>query len=551
MTTKKVKSKVSLLALSIMGPETDQAYCYVEFFSRNRKKSVRRLFAATDIADKRLIRNRLTQEGLRLDLSTKGWKAIHKALCQNTKTRVRLCHRPGFVGRTYLTANGEILGKSEDYGPLPYPGSAAFLYDEQKKGSLEDWQKEVASLGLYSSRLILALASAFSGPCIHFTDVESGGFHFYASSSKGKSTLMLLAASVFGNSKFVKKWNMTDTAFEEAAEARNHSVFLLDELKLLHKNPGEAAMMAQNRIYTLGSGEGKQRFSGFKKEVSRWQLVMLSNGEFSLGQNANAGNLFQLDGERVRVVDVPADAGRGQGIFDKIKKNETPRQIAEQIQRQSDLYHGTAGPAFISKLLEDGKQVVKQHLKQNIELFMAQHKITGEDGISVRMAKRFALAYASGVLAAEYGILPFTEEDIMKSIACCYHDACCTPALSKPDFTDDFKAAILDPDLPNLKMDKDYTQEEIDGIDGKGGKPIILTEMKGDKIYAVSSGYFEQYIKGGKVLLPEMLKVLCDEGILLSGNQGKNTRPVPYNSSYLARRYCLKVGKLKAWLKHE
>lgn len=550
VTKKKVSPKVSLLALSTMGPEDDQAYRYVEFYSKNRKKSVRRLFAATDIADKRLMRNKLIQEGLRLDLSPEDWDEIHKVLCGNTQTRVRLCHRPGFAGRTYLTANGEILGKSEDHGPLPYPDSAAFLYDEQKKGNLEDWQIKVAPLALCSSRLILALASAFSGPCISFTEVESGGFHFHASSSKGKSTLMLMAASVFGNSKFVKKWNMTDAAFEEAAEARNHSVFLLDELKLLHKNPGEAAMMAQNRIYTLGSGEGKQRHSGYQKAVLRWQLVMLSTGEFSLGQNANAGNLSQLDGERVRVVDVPADAGRGQGIFDKIKKNETPRQTAEQIQRQTDLYHGTAGPAFISKLLEKGKEVVKQRLMENIELFMTSHNITGGEGITVRMAKRFALAYASIVLAVEYDILPFKEEDIMKGISRCYHDACDPLVMSGPDFSDDFKAAILDPALPNLNVCKDHTKNEIDGIDGKGGYPIIMTEMKGNEIYAVSRGYFERHIEGGEPLLSGMLSILREEKILLTDSEGKSTRQVPYGIHKLARRYCLNVRKLKAWLKH-
>lgn len=551
MTKKEIKPKVALLALSTMGPETDQAYRYVEFYSRNRKKSVRRLFAATDIVDKRSMRNRLIQEGLRLDLSPKDWDIIHKTLCGNTKTRVRLCHRPGFVGSAYLTASGEILGKSEDYGPLPYPGSAAFLYDEQKKGKLKDWQIKVAPLALKSSRLMLALASAFSGPCIHFTNVESGGFHFYASSSKGKSTMMSITASVFGNNKQVNKWSMTDAAFEEAAEARNHSIFLLDELKLLHKNPVEAAMIAQNRIYTLGSGEGKQRYSGYQKAVSRWQLVMLSTGEFSLGQNANAGNMTQLDGERVRVVDVPADAGRSKGIFDNIKTNETAHQIAEQIQRQSGLYYGTAGPEFISKLLGKGKKIVKQRLKENIELFMDHHKIAGDDGITVRMAKRFALAYASGVLAVEYGILPFKEEDIMKGISRCYHDACDPIVLPGPDFSDDFKAAILDPDLPNLNVDKGYSKEDIDGIDGKSGYPIIMTEMKGNEIYAVSRGYFEQHIEGGETLLSEILTILREEKILLTDSEGKSTRQVPYGIHKLARRYCLNVRKLKAWLKHE
>jgi hypothetical protein len=274
---------------------------------------------------------------------------------------------------------------------------------------------------------------------------------------------------------------------------------------------------------------------------------MLSTGEFSLGQNAVAGNLSRLDGERVRMVDVPADAGREQGIFDKTKENKTPRQIAERIQSQSGLYHGTAGPAFISKLLENDRNVVEQHLKKDIELFMTKHQVSGEDGISVRMAKRFALAYASGVLAVKYGVLPLTDEAIMAGISHCYRDASVPLELSGADFTVDFKAAILAPDLPNLKEDKEYNKEELDGIDGKGGKPIVLTEMKNDKIYAVSKTYFEQHIEGN-VKLPEILDILRDDGILLSDGPGKNTRPVPYLGGQLARRYCLKVDKLKAWL---
>lgn len=547
MTDKKVKPRVTLLALSTMDGDNEKAYRYVEFYSQNRRKKVRRLFSATDILDKRQIYSKLVAEGLRLDLSTTQKKAIHKELSQNIDERVRLCVRPGFAGNNYLTASAQILGKKKGFGPLPYPESHAFLNDEQAKGDLNGWQEKVASLALHSSRLTLALCSAFAGPCIHLTDIESGGFHFYAPSSQGKSTLMLMAASVFGNNKFVKKWNMTDTAFEEAAEARNHGILLLDELKLLDKNPSTAAMMAQNRLYIIGSDGGKQRYSGYQKTVSRWRLAMLSTGEFSLGQHATGGGLTQLDGERVRVVDVPAEAGASFGIFDTVPDKLTPRRVAECIQHQCALYHGTAGPAFITKMLEEKKKAVKEKIAEYIDHFMTHHQIDENDGIKVRIAKRFALAYAGGMLANEYGIFPLTDVEIMWGISRCYQDAYGNPVQGF-HFSDEFKA-VFDSNLLDLQNPpkKPYTKEELDKI------PIIQTIMGKNKdkkpVYAVNTAFFDKNVKGDTP--DNVTALLREQNILYPDNDGKKTRSMSYQKIKLARRYCLFKEKMDAWLTSE
>lgn len=166
MTEKKVKPDVTLLALSTMDGDNEKAYRYVEFSNQNSGKKVRRLFAATDIAEPRLILNRLFAEGLRLDLEEKDKTAIAEILRKNVKERVQLCLRPGFTenGKNYLTANGEVFGNTAGLGPLPYPEAQTFFHDEQAKGDLDGWQEKVASLAKGNSRLILALSSAFSGP---------------------------------------------------------------------------------------------------------------------------------------------------------------------------------------------------------------------------------------------------------------------------------------------------------------------------------------------------------------------------------------------------
>ncbi|WP_447877038.1 DUF927 domain-containing protein [Serratia fonticola] len=545
MTEKKEKPCVTLLALSTMERDTDIAYRYVKFYSENQSQTVKLLFAATDIDDERRLRQALVSKGLRLNLDKeKEWKGIYKELRKNIDERVRLCTRPGFAGRAYLNGSAQIFGNGKGYGPLPYPGSPAFNYDEQERGELEDWQTKVVPLALHSSRLILGLCSAFAGPCLHLTGIESGGFHFYGPSSTGKSTLMLMAASVFGSSRFVKKWSITEAGLEQVAESRNDSLLLLDELKLLGKNKNEAAEKAQNCIYMLGSGEGKQRHSGYQKAVSRWRLVMLSTGEFSLGQHANEGSLARLDGERVRVVDVPADAGADFGIFDTKPEKLTPPKLAERIQSRCGFYHGTAGPAFITNMLKEKKKSVKKKLKKHISHFMDQHKIDKEDGIEVRMAKRFALVYASGVLASEYGILPLTQEVIMTGISSCYRDACGDPVKGF-DFSDEFKAEF-DSNLLDLQNPpkKSYTKEELDKI------PIIQTIMGRNKdkktVYAVNTAFFDTNVEGDTP--DNVTALLREDDILYPDNGGKKTRSMSYQKITLARRYCLIKDQFDAWL---
>ncbi|HHQ6568481.1 TPA: DUF927 domain-containing protein [Serratia fonticola] len=549
MTEKKVKPDVALLALSTMEGDNEKAYRLVEFYNQNRGEQVQLLLAATDIADQRSLYSKLVANGLRLDVDDDGKDLITAILRENSTERVQLCLRPGFTENdNYLTASGVILGKKKGFGPLPYPEAQTFFYDEQTRGKLESWQQKVVPLAKGNSRLILALCSAFSAPCIHLTDIESGGFHFYAPSSQGKSTLMLMAASVFGNNQFVKKWHMTEAAFEQVAEARNDGLLLLDELKLLHAKPNEAAAIAQNRIYILGSGFGKQRHTSYQKTVAYWRLVMLSNGEFSLGQHATEGNLSRLDGEKVRVVDVPADAGVGIGIFDTVPEGMTPRGLAERIQRQCELYYGTAAPAFITKMLKEGHSSVKKQIQAHIAHFMEHHNIDEEDGFSVRIAKRFALAYAGGVLASEYDILPLTEEEIMEGISSCYNAANGAPVKGF-NFSSKFKATLASNLLDLQKPPrKSYEKEGLDK------KKIILTKVEINKnkkrVYMVKTSFFDKNIEG-RTKPKDVLAYFLNEGILHPDGSGKNTRQITFKRITLARRYCLDKDKLDAWLAGE
>ncbi|GAB7258917.1 DUF927 domain-containing protein [Dickeya ananatis] len=140
---------------------------------------------------------------------------------------------------------------------MQYPESKAFYNDKSKKGNLPGWQTQIASASLDSPFIMLAICCAFAGYCIYFTDVETGGIHLYGKSSKGKSTALLVAASIYGNKDYVSDWNITEAALEELAESRNHGLLILDEVSLLDKNEKDAAQKNAKKLFICwGQKEG-------------------------------------------------------------------------------------------------------------------------------------------------------------------------------------------------------------------------------------------------------------------------------------------------------
>ena len=164
----------------------------------------------------------------------------------------------------------------------------------------------MASLAPGNSRLVLALSAAFAAALIGRCDAESGGIHFRGPSSTGKSTALIMAASVWGGGdggEYVRSWRATSNGLEGVALAHCDALLCLDEISEV--GPREAGEIS----YMLGNGSGKSRSTreGLAKPPSRWRLLFLSSGEVSLAdkiaeegrsRRVTAGQSFRLAEER-------------------------------------------------------------------------------------------------------------------------------------------------------------------------------------------------------------------------------------------------------------
>jgi hypothetical protein len=158
----------------------------------------------------------LADEGLRINRS-KQRELVTYLGGVNVKSRVTLVRR---TGRHEIAMNQVFVLPNETIGPrgaeqIIFHASATGPYEA--KGSLQGWQDSIGALASGHALPVLAISAAFAGPLLHLAGQEGGGFDFHGMSSKGKTTLLQMAASVWGKGTtpgYVRAWRATANGLE-------------------------------------------------------------------------------------------------------------------------------------------------------------------------------------------------------------------------------------------------------------------------------------------------------------------------------------------------
>lgn len=332
--------------------------------------------------------------------------------------RLRLVDRGGWHGHHYLTSTGTVGPCSTE---MPIRAECLGRAPASNATELARWQDNVAALVQGNSRLVLALCAAFAGIAIGLVDGQgSFGLHFRGRSSTGKSTALAVAASVFGPAgREISNWRSTDNGIEALAEQHHHRLLILDEIAQI--DPRAAAQVG----YTLGNGLGKQRANGAGRSVASasWQLIFLSSGEISLEEKITewAGAPTMREGQAVRVMDLPADVGKGLGIFDTLNGFADGASLSDHFKTATSSSTGDVGVAFAERLTCD-VETSRRALIEVQSRFIADHKPDEADGLTRRALAHFGLLAAAGELAIKLGILPWPVGHSIEQVACCARD---------------------------------------------------------------------------------------------------------------------------------
>lgn len=542
---------VKLLARTRISELCPVAYRLIKVTDSQGLESTRVLVPSAALVSVLELKKNLLKFGHNPDVSKEYWVRAHQEIVKETDKIITLCYKPGFYGDAYLRANDKIIGNVKGDKPILHPNAKNHLPVEEKLGTLNLWKANVAPYALHSSRILLALCCGYSGFILNLLGIEGGGFHLWGMSSIGKTSSAYMLASLAGAPKdVVVLWNNTDKGLEEIAVAHNDSYLVLDESKLLDKDLLTAAKVMQNRVYTLSGGKGKTRSSLYENKVAEWQVSIFSTGECSLQQLAVSGKVERLEGENVRVIDVPADAGHGMGIFESLPEGiKSANELVHAIKDATHSYYGSAKPAYLKRLVEDYQNEpvkLKRTLEKGIAFFLEKNNVDLNSGIKVRFAKRFAVAYVAGCVAIKYGVLPFTKQDILNGISKCYHDSLDKPCSPEPDVSTLLPAEILS----IFKSGEKMNIINIDGLnkDLIKNTPVVICEVKKKKVLAIDAKIINEImsLKTRKVVL----RSLTQKNILLSDSQKEySTVQISYEGKVIDRRYCFVLSKLTEFTK--
>ncbi|MDD3609824.1 MAG: DUF927 domain-containing protein [Halothiobacillaceae bacterium] len=309
-----------------------------------------------------------------------------------------------------LTADGNarVVHQPERYSPTASTVHAS--------GTLEDWRREVGEHIAGSDALLFVACAGLAAPWLWLADGDSFIVHLWGRTSRGKTTLAQVGASIWGCGvdpaeapalSFVRRWNTTGNGLEGLAEAHTDLPLCLDEL-----GAGQHRDMAP-LIYQLAGGQGKTAMSADRqlKAPRAWRTIALSTGEMSLEGKLSEhgpvkGGLLHraLD---VEVSDIAAHLTEG-----------ARAAFVQGIKRACAVNYGTAGPAVLKSILatypdaQTARAAVREYLDDAAAELTSPHHAPEQ----ARAMRRFALVAWAGIFAASHGVLPTTPDRVWDAV---------------------------------------------------------------------------------------------------------------------------------------
>ncbi|WP_281536390.1 DUF927 domain-containing protein [Parasutterella excrementihominis] len=330
--------------------------------------------------------------------------------------KVAIARRGGWLGNAFITPNG-VIGDSEERVYYEPAGNAKANYDQA--GSIEKWCGSVGYLARYSSPLTLAICTALAAPLlsrISWVEQKSGGFHFYSTSTVGKTSISEAAAGVYGKPSpdggRVISWSGTANALECVAAAHNDSLMCMDELKTAKFYD------VNDIIYRLSSGVGKPRMdkdTNLRKPLT-WQVLWISTGELTVSQYLKKAGADTHAGTDIR--SIPIDVGMGVraapmdrdtlGIFEAIPPRfKTISEAFKLLSIGTRENYGELGHKWLEYLT-----VNAEALETQAEPFARAFEAKAPKEIGAQQSRelnRFKLCAVAGEIATKAGLTGWQE----------------------------------------------------------------------------------------------------------------------------------------------
>ncbi|MBK8114890.1 MAG: DUF927 domain-containing protein [Candidatus Accumulibacter sp.] len=335
----------------------------------------------------------------------------------NPKQRARITNRTGWhesgEGSAFVLPD-RSFGRSGETWIFDSDSQDSNAY--RQRGTLAEWKEGVARRCAGNSRLVFAASLAFASPLLHLAGAESGGFHLRSNSSDGKTMALRVAASVCGSEKYMQRWRATSSGLEALATQYCDAPLLLDELAQLDaREAGEVAYMLAN-----GSGKARAGRTGGMRARSSWRLLFLSSGEIGLAQHMAEVGKQSRAGQELRLAEIPADAGKGLGLFENLHESDSGAEFAKALDHATRQHYGSAWVGWLNRLVCEAPATISSAVHDGVRAFEQRFLTADASGQARRVAYRFALVGVAGELATEWGLTGWPVGEAMKGAGTCF-----------------------------------------------------------------------------------------------------------------------------------
>lgn len=179
---------------------------------------------------------------------------------------------------------------------------------------------------------------------------------------------------------------------------------------------------ADQMAYMLGNGQTKGRSSreGMARPTTDFRLIFFSTGEVGLSTKLAEGNKTARAGQFVRMIEIPADAEKGMGIFEDIHHFENAAAFADYLNHATHEHQGHAIKVFLEKILHQDSEKLTKLIKKLMEQWTNSVLGDKDDSQIKRVAKRFAIIAVAGELAIQFKILPWKKGEAFNAAKICF-----------------------------------------------------------------------------------------------------------------------------------
>lgn len=351
--------------------------------------------------------------------------ALAFRLREGTLTEGVFAHKMGVVEHYFVLPGKVYGGRDDEIVVEPTIVETAKLLLGVSKG-LEAWQKGVARRARRSTLCMFAIMQALSAVIqARVLRAADEGFliNLAGPSSVGKTAVLMCAKSVSGPGGKLLSWDKTDRSLFEGVAALSDTFVPIDDLDKVSNERGFARRFT-GIIHALTSGASRTYSAVVRPNLPNlnWSFSGMTGARTTVEELSREQGHPREAHERVRCLDVKVPSAAAGGIWDRRKPNDpTPRKLTDELKSATTTVYGSPLRAWLARLTAHPE--LYQQARELIDHYVDNANVADADAIGHRVAKKFGLVYAAGILAQEAGILPWGRDDILAVVQAVHANA--------------------------------------------------------------------------------------------------------------------------------